>query len=601
MRIPRPMSTDIVIIEISEDTLQHLGQWPIGRDSYYNLIVVLNKYKAKSIFFDVLFAEPREDDLLVESAAKVSRRVFFPVAFLNTKRVRGRFESKEFIVPLLESYEKAAKGIMSVNSIADMDGKRRRVIPVISKEGRNYYQLGLLAAIDAMGLHENKDVTIRDQSIQLGKDITIPLDEEGSFIVNYATRWSKDLFEHYSFYQIIASEVLLQEGEKPFVNLKNLKNKICIIGGTATATTDVNATPLDSVSPNMGIHANVLNTILKKDFIHRLDRTQNVLVLLLLMLGVLYSSLKMKPIAAFRTQILILVFYTILVFFVFFHWGIWVDLFYPFSLSIVIYAVATLSRTLYEVKKRELIESELKVASQIQKSFLPPSVPEHEGLELAVYMKPAKAVGGDLYAFIPLDDEKMGVMLGDVSGKGTPAALFMAKTFSEFKFSAREKTDPAEVLTKLNNSIASESTGGLFVTLAYVIFDTRRHKLCMSNGGHLPVICVKPNGQAEQLTVEGGMPIGVMEGIAFSKFERAVQEGECYALYSDGVSEARNKKKEEFGIETLQKLMQENRDMSAQELLDRVVGRLNQFMGKVDQHDDITLLIIKVSPLNGRK
>ena len=92
-----------------------------------------------------------------------------------------------------------------------------------------------------------------------------------------------------------------------------------------------------------------------------------------------------------------------------------------------------------------------------------------------------------------------------------------------------------------------------------------------------------------------------MEGIAFSKFERDAQEGECYALYSDGVSEARNKKKEEFGIEALQKLMQENRGMNAQELLDKVISRLNQFMGKAEQHDDITLLIVKVNSLNGRK
>ena len=600
LRLPRPMSKDIVIIEISEDTLQNLGQWPIDRENYAVLINILNKYKAKSVFFDVLFAEARDNDVLVETAAKSNGNVFFPVVLKEPKRVQGVFESDDNITPLLESYKKASKSVPSVNMVVDMDGKRRRVIPFVSQKGEGHYHLGVLAAMDALGLQE-KDIVHQKQAIQLGKDLTVPLDEDGYFLVSYAMRWSKDLFEHYSFYDVIVSPTQISMGIKPNVDLRDLKGKICVVGGTATATMDVNATPVDHISPNVGIHANVLNTILQKDFIRRLDRWQNLLILLFLAAGVFYASLRMRPVAAFRTMILSVGCFVTFVVFIFIRFGIWMDLFYPFALCIVIYAITTLGRTLYEMKKRELIESELKVASQIQKSFLPQAVPVHPGLELAVYMKPAKAVGGDLYAFIPLTDDKIGVMLGDVSGKGTPAALFMAKAVSEFKFSAREQTDPGEVLTKLNDSIASESTGGLFVTLAYVIFDTKGKRLSMSNGGHLPMICVEPDGRSEQLSGDGGMPIGVMDGIPFMKFEKGIRAGEYYALYSDGVSEARNRKKEEFGIETLQKIMQDNKGMNAQKLLEKAIERLNQFMGKADQHDDITLLIVRINPDHGIK
>jgi sigma-B regulation protein RsbU (phosphoserine phosphatase) len=150
------------------------------------------------------------------------------------------------------------------------------------------------------------------------------------------------------------------------------------------------------------------------------------------------------------------------------------------------------------------------------------------------------------------------------------------------------------VLTTLNDSIASESTGGLFVTLSYVIFDIRRQKLFLSNGGHLPLVAAPAAGASELMTAEGGMPVGVMEGVAFSDLERAIKPGDCFAFYTDGVSEARNRKKEEYGLDALQKMVSESKHLSAQGILDNTVRDLNRFMGKADQHDDITLVIVKI-------
>ncbi len=600
LRVPRPMSRDIVLIDIADDSLEKLGHWPFSREYHSALIDILGKFKVRSALFDILFVEPSDKDVTVINSARSKKNVFFCAAFMDPKWEKGKFVSKSFLAPLIEGYRTAARGVGFVNVKADPDGKRRRVIPSISMEGKDYYHLGFEAAIDILGIDKSKIKVDPGHSIRFSDNLTIPLDGDGYFLVNFANRW-KDAFEHYSYSDVLTSYVQILDHEKPVVDLKRLKGKICFVGFTATGSTDTNATPLEPIYPMMGIHANVLNSILQKDFIRRADRVTNILILILLVSWIFYLSLHMKPIAAFRSMILTLFLFTICVVFLFFHWGIWLDLFYPLALAIAIYTVATLSRMLYEMKKRELIENELKVASQIQKSFLPSAVPDHAGLDIAVYMKPAKAVGGDLYTFIPLADSKLGVMLGDVSGKGTPAALFMAKAVSEFKFSAREQNNPSDVLLGLNHSIASESTGGLFVTLAYVIFDVKSRNLCISNGGHLPTVHVSALGQTELLNAEGGMPIGVLDGVTFDKFEMEIKPGDCFALYSDGVSEARNRKKEEFGIETLQKVIQDNRNLNAQGILDSAVNRLNQFMGKADQHDDITLLIVKVGALSDGK
>ena len=605
MRGPRPISSDIVLIDIWNDSLERIGRWPFDRKYHAALIEALNQCGAKAVLFDIIFAEPSRnevlmgngvrinEDILVARYTRLAKNVYFSTTFNDPVFVKDSFVSEGYLDNVLDSYSKAAKGVGYVNVVADLDGKRRRIFPYLSFNNKNHFHLGVLAALDALGLDKDKVRVEPGHQLKLADDFKIPLDENGCLLVNYAGKWAES-FKHYSYADILAASQQVQNHEKPVIDLEELKGKICFIGQTSRGSTDSNATPLEPVYPMVGLHANVANSILKKDFIRRLDRLPNLLILAFLVFFVFLVSLRRKPLFAFRVTFLTLIFYVTIVLCCFEQWGIWIDLVYPFLLTIVVFAVSVLGRVIYEIRKRELLENELKVASQIQQSFLPPSLPQQKGLSLALYMKPAKAVGGDLYTFISLKDEKLGVMVGDVSGKGTPAALFMAKVVSEFKFSARDKTDPAQVLTSLNDSIAAESTGGLFVTLSYVIFDLNNRRLFLSNGGHLPMVVVRASGASELLNAEGGMPVGVMEGASFSDLEYAVKPGDCFALYSDGVSEARNRKKEEYSIETLQKMITDNRHLDAQSILDKTVFSLNQFMGKADQHDDITLIVAKV-------
>lgn len=596
LRGPRPVSDNIVLIDIWDDTLEQLGAWPFDRSFHADLIKVLSAYGAKAIGFDVLFVEPREGDEAVAQAAQHANNVYFVYALLDPKNQKGRFVSEKLLAPLIGPYEKSAKGTGHVNTKADLDGKRRRMAPVIYYQDKPCYQLSFRMAMDVLGLSPEKVVMHPRESIEFSKDLRVPLDEEGYFIVNFAGKWEKT-FTHYSYYDILASYLEKLSGQPPRIDLEKLKGKICFIGLTSLGSHDTSPVPIQSVYPMVGTYANVMNSLLNKDFIHRWGRLQNLLLLLVMGLGVGFISFRFRPMAALLRVLAALAFFTVGGIFLFMRWGIWVDLFYPITVFVLIYSAATLGRSILEIKKRELIESELKIASQIQKSFLPQALPDQKGLSLAVYMKPAKQVGGDLYTFLPLEGSKTGVMVGDVSGKGTPAALFMAKVVSEFKFSARDNPDPAQVLTSLNNSITAESTGGLFVTLSYAIFDLQYHKFILSNGGHLPIVLVGVDGQTGLLSAEEGMPIGVLADVSFSNLERPLRAGDIFAFYSDGVTEARNRKKEEYSVETMQKVMRENRHLSAEGILNKVVHHLNQFMGKADQHDDITLIIVKVDSL----
>jgi CHASE2 domain-containing sensor protein len=579
-RGPRPVSSDIVFIDIWDDTLKQLGVWPFDRGYHADLIKILASAGARAVGMDILFVEPRQGDEAVAQAAKDAGNVYFVYAFSQPEFKKGRFVSQKLLAPLVESYEQSAKATGHVNASVDIDGKRRKVYPVIFHEGRAYPQLSLRIAMDLLG---KKDL----------KELEIPRDERGFFLVNYAGKWEKT-FRHYSYYDVIAAYLEQSAGVKPRIDLRQLEGKICFVGLTSLGSHDTSPVPIQSIYPMVGMHANVLNSILVRDFLWRLDRVWNLLILALFGGWVVGVALKRKPLVALLNTFLTLVFFTTAAVFCFFYWGVWVDLFYPLTLFVVLYAAATLGRMISEMRKRELIENELKIASQIQQSFLPAAVPQKPGLEIAAFIKPAKAVGGDLYHFIDLPEGCLGVMVGDVSGKGTPAALFMAKAVSEFKFSAREKNDPAQVLSSLNHSLSAEAAGGLFVTLTYVILDQRNRRMVFSSGGHLPILWARRSGNSELLAGEGGMPLGVIDGVEFSNTAVEVAEGDCLVLYSDGISEARNRRKQEYGIETLQKWISKNRHLRAEEMVRRTVSELGRFMGKADQHDDMTLLVIKV-------
>ena len=602
LRGSRPARPDIVHIDIWNDSLKSIGTWPFDRRYHAQLIHNLHECGAKAVVFDILFSEPHPSDPWVEREVKESGNVYFAFSFSGIRSTFKKYVADRIESDVLPSYKKAAKAAGFVNAKVDLDGKRRRVMPVIThrpKDGKptDYYQLSFQVLFDLLGIDRSNIRLQSGKYLELSPDFRIPLDEENCLIINFAGPW-ESTFPHYSYLDILSSYESIAAGEKPVIDLKKLKDKICIIGMTAQGSVDISPVTVQSVYPMVGTYSNILNTALQKDFIRRLDRKTNLLILIFVAFCAALLSFYKKPAISVMYTLAALTVFMAGVINLFIYTGIWADLFYPSAVMVFVYAVVTLARIMREMHKRELIENELKIASQIQQSFLPATVPVQKGLGLACFMKPAKAVGGDLYAFMPLGEERLGVMIGDVSGKGTPAALFMAKVVSEFKFSARQSDDPAQVLSKLNDSIASEATGGLFVTLCYAIFDMKKMRMSFSNAGHLPLIVANAQGTSEQIMTDGGMPIGVIEGTAFSTYERALKAGERYAFYTDGITEARNKRKEELGTAPVEKTLI-LQTQGAEKVLEEVLRQVTHFIGKAEQHDDMTLLIAQIGTPSG--
>jgi len=240
------------------------------------------------------------------------------------------------------------------------------------------------------------------------------------------------------------------------------------------------------------------------------------------------------------------------------------------------------------------MQRDLDIAKRIQQSFLRQAPPEKDGFDIWFKMEPAKSIGGDLYDFVRNDNKSFGIMIGDVSGKGVPAALFMAMTVSNFRFHSKTEADPVKVVTELNNQIATESTSGLFVTLTYLNVDGKNMKLSIVDAGHLPVIFAGNDKDTTLITAKSGMALGIMDGVEFAKEEIPMSPGDTFVLYTDGVTEARNIKKEEFGEDRLKACVSRYKNLTAKEITENIYKEVLQFRKNAPQHDDITIMALKV-------
>ena len=599
LRPQLPVNKNIVIIEIGDDTIDKLGKWPISRKYHAVAVNALTKAGADAIVFDIFFSEEsnKPADSLFEEAIKNSGKVYLPYVFniadIGRKQVPVADKLQE---ALIDKFKKYAKGTGFINIIPDSDGKFRRVPPVIKYQGALYPHVCFLLCANYFGLGMT-EMTIKPGSyVALGKKLKIPLDSNSNIIVNFPGYWGKT-FRHYSYIDIIQSHVSeglpLLGGKEKMVDLGSLKGSVCFIGVTATATPDAHPAPFDSLYPGVGVHASLFNSFLIDKFIKRATRLTNIAILALLCLVTCWMSKRSRTLLSFIFVFLFIVVYILLAIWLFVTWGIWINIFYPVTVVFLFYLGVTFTKYIGETQKIEFLEKELSIAKKIQESFLPKEKPDMPGMDIAASMKTARHVGGDLYDFIKLGEKKIGIMIGDVSGKGVPAALYMAKVVSEFKSYAAE-VHVQEAISKLNTQLCREGGSGLFVTLSYVVFDMAGGFLNYSTGGHLPMIEMEHKTKDIRLVdLKEGTPLGLFEGV-FSEEKIKFEKGDTFLLYTDGVTEAMNQKGDMFGEERLISLAKSNSDLNAESLTDLIQKEVKRFEGKKKQHDDITVLAIKI-------
>lgn len=243
-----------------------------------------------------------------------------------------------------------------------------------------------------------------------------------------------------------------------------------------------------------------------------------------------------------------------------------------------------------QVRERERIEQELRTAHAIQIAFLPKETPALSGWQLMPYYQPAREVGGDFYDFIALEDGRLGLVIGDVTGKGVPAALVMATVLTMLRSAVRNTDSPSQVLAQVNELLVTEIPPGMFVTCFYALLNPADGRICYANAGHEAPYRLQGNTASELWAT--GMPLGMLPGSCYDEFEGTLAPGESLLLYSDGLIEAHNPAGEMFGFPRLQTLLSNQAAEAA--LVDFVLAQLHSFTGeKWEQEDDVTLLALQ--------
>ena len=259
-----------------------------------------------------------------------------------------------------------------------------------------------------------------------------------------------------------------------------------------------------------------------------------------------------------------------------------------------------LKRHIEELKKttadKERLLRELEIAKGIQQSFLPESAPRIPGVDIAAVSMPARVVGGDFYDFIPLDRDRWALVIADVSGKGVPAALFMALSRTLVRASTTGAASPADAINHANELILRDSKTNMFVTVFYAILDPRAMTLTFANAGHNPPFLVGDGaGKAVVLLKAQGVPLGITADIRSSNETITLKTGDVVALYTDGVTEAVNGRREQFEMDRLQKTVRSASTLTAAGIMEKVREELASFVGDQPQFDDITMMIIKAN------
>jgi phosphoserine phosphatase RsbU/P len=250
------------------------------------------------------------------------------------------------------------------------------------------------------------------------------------------------------------------------------------------------------------------------------------------------------------------------------------------------------ARLLEERFERERMERELELATEIQQRFQPSAPPIMDGYEFQGISFSCYEIGGDYYDFIRLHNGKMLIALGDVSGKGTAAALLMSSLHAAIHGQVAAKSSLAEIITSVNQYLSENTPANRFVTLFIAELNPLDGTLKYINAGHNPPLIGRTNGAVEQLD-SGGFPLGIMPMAEYEIGETHLKAGEALVVYSDGVSEAANLKGEEFGMERLSQVISNNLAASASGLRDKVESSLSSFTQTAPAGDDITLVIVK--------
>jgi serine phosphatase RsbU (regulator of sigma subunit) len=265
---------------------------------------------------------------------------------------------------------------------------------------------------------------------------------------------------------------------------------------------------------------------------------------------------------------------------------------------------ASIEHLLHVQREKQRLDDELRIAREIQKSLLPVELPRVEGLDVAEVCEPAREVGGDYFDFFVLGPRRLGVLVADVSGKGTSAALYMAELKGLMLALSHDQPSPRQLLIDVNRRLVNHLDNRSFITMTYAVVDLDAGTLTCARAGHTPLIVV--TGEGTDVVLPAGMIIGVRLPGATDRFEelltehtRPIHVGDAIVLYTDGITEAMDRQGELFGDAALARVVAAHHDLDAAGIRERVLREVRAFVGDAEPHDDMTMVVLKVTDVVG--
>lgn len=325
MRPPLKQHSAIAFIEIAEDSVQQIGRWPWPRRYHAAMAAILQEYGASATVFDVIFSEPSDpvEDGALEEALQKSQHVYLSTTLEDTA------DGNKIWIETMPEMVKFAKGIGHFNIIPDSDGTLRRVQPYLEYQGKKYPHLAVKVAYDYL-----------QQPLPAADYLPFPVDKDQRLFINWAGKW-KDTFEHFSYVDVIQSYQAVKNGGVPRIDLTRLKGKICLIGLTAFGHADIKASAIEPAYPAVGVHANVINSILNQQWMRPASFVTNTVCLLII--GLLASLLFVlyRNVAAFALGLSLGVIWITAAYYVFSKQGIWLNVIHPLFEIFLLYAFST--------------------------------------------------------------------------------------------------------------------------------------------------------------------------------------------------------------------------------------------------------------------
>ena len=612
--MPRMRSTmPAVIVALDERTLDTRGQWPWPRTVVAELIAAINKARPAAVGVDFLFVEPdRSSPTADATLAKAiqpgkvvmgiagleyrDRRYPFPPGVAPTKvasmrelplrRFDGHLQSRPEI-------NKAADGRGLISSDAKQIVRR---VPLVARIGDvivpalSVEMIRVATGVPVMRLTDRGG-----ERVMLGLgNLEIPVQSDGSLYV-----W----FGSHDDGRFVSAEDILSGTASPEL----LENKLVLIGMTGLGLLDFQTTALGERIPGVEIHAQILEQIFDGEYLRRPTAASWIEAALLAVAGLVlvFSVPALRPWVS-GSLLIAIVMALIAGGIGAFRFGLLINSAAPVIGAAFLYATL-LASTLAEAdrQRRALREAqarlagELEAARRIQMGLLPaPSelFADEQRFGLAALLEPARTVGGDFYDCFMVDERHVFFLVGDVSGKGLAASLFMALAKSLLKSIAlRGIRDPADIFTQANAEISRDNRESLFVTALAGVLDVQTGRLAYCSAGHEPPVASHARGAPERLMASGGPPLCVIRDYQYSSSTVDLEPGGWLCAVTDGVTEAMNERGELYGSARLLEVLAPLAGATPETILATVRDDVRRFAGGAEQSDDVTLVCVRFS------